>query len=181
MRPPPLRPLLPPPAIRRRQQNPSPLFSPSAFAPASSAFDVYAHFSYASYSPAAHHPAYTPAVHNPTLSTFHRRPSSKNPQTRGYAIQTPGPLTLQVFNAATKHKQRERAASNADASRRVDYLRDEVATRLCERLLVNLPDGRCSEFSVCSWVTHSIPSGLGHGWGNLGYQTPLPAHPRPRG
>lgn len=32
--------------------------------------------------------------------------------------------------------QKERAASNVDASRQVDYLRDEVAFRLCERLLV---------------------------------------------
>ncbi|KAK3174217.1 hypothetical protein OEA41_001461 [Lepraria neglecta] len=42
---------------------------------------------------------------------------------------------LQVFNDQIKHLQRERAASDAEASRRVDYLRDEVATRLCERLL----------------------------------------------
>ena len=47
---------------------------------------------------------------------------------------------LQVFNDNTKHSQRERAAADAEASRRVDYLRDEVANRLCERLLVHSPN-----------------------------------------
>ena len=44
---------------------------------------------------------------------------------------------LQVFNSNTKHLQKERAASDAENSRKVDYLRDEVAVRLCERLLVS--------------------------------------------
>ena len=56
--------------------------------------------------------------------------------TRHYALQNPGAPMLQVFNDHTKHLQRERAAADPVASRRVDYLRDEVATRLCERLLV---------------------------------------------
>ena len=43
---------------------------------------------------------------------------------------------LQVFNDNTKHLQRERAAADVEASRQVDYLRDEVASRLCDRLLV---------------------------------------------
>ena len=43
---------------------------------------------------------------------------------------------LQVFNSNTKYLQKERAASDAEASRKVDYLRDEVAARLCDRLLV---------------------------------------------
>lgn len=43
---------------------------------------------------------------------------------------------LQVFNNHTKYLQRERAASDPIASRKVDYLRDEIASRLCERLLV---------------------------------------------
>ncbi|MCJ1452716.1 hypothetical protein MMC28_003059 [Mycoblastus sanguinarius] len=47
----------------------------------------------------------------------------------------PGAPMLQVFNDNTKHLQRERAASDIETSRRVDYLRDEVAARLCERLL----------------------------------------------
>lgn len=33
--------------------------------------------------------------------------------------------------------QRERAATNVEGSRQADYLKDEVAIRLCERLLVN--------------------------------------------
>lgn len=45
---------------------------------------------------------------------------------------------LQVFNSNTKHLQRERAASDVEGSRKVDYLRDEVAVRLCERLLVSI-------------------------------------------
>ncbi len=56
---------------------------------------------------------------------------------RTYAIQAPGAPTLQVFNRHTKNLQKERAASNTEASRKVDYLKDEVAVRLCERLLVN--------------------------------------------
>ncbi|KAI9803711.1 MAG: hypothetical protein M1833_000623 [Piccolia ochrophora] len=54
---------------------------------------------------------------------------------RHYAVQAPGAPTLQVFNRHTKHLQKERAASDPEASRRVDYLKDEVAVRLCERLL----------------------------------------------
>ena len=46
---------------------------------------------------------------------------------------------LQVFNTNTKYLQKERAASNVEASRKVDYLRDEVAARLCDRLLVPPP------------------------------------------
>ncbi|KAL8707181.1 MAG: hypothetical protein Q9220_007748 [cf. Caloplaca sp. 1 TL-2023] len=55
---------------------------------------------------------------------------------RSYAIQSPIPPTLQVFDTKVKQIHRELAASNPEASRRVDYLRDEVASRLCDRLLV---------------------------------------------
>lgn len=181
MKPPPLRPLLPPPAIRRRQQqqNPSIISYSSVLAPLS----VSAHSSstpYTTCSPPAPPPAYFPAIYCPTLSAVHRtKYSNNNLQNRGYAIQTPSPLTLQVFNAATKHRQRERTASNAEASRRVDYLRDEVATRLCERLLVRISDSSLF-YSFCFAVggTHSIPSASI--MGNLGYQASLPAYPRPR-
>ncbi|TVY35022.1 Arginine-hydroxylase, mitochondrial [Lachnellula subtilissima] len=54
---------------------------------------------------------------------------------RGYAVQAPGNPTLQVFNRNTKYLQKERAASNVERSRQVDYLKDEVAMRLSERLL----------------------------------------------
>lgn len=55
---------------------------------------------------------------------------------RSYAVQSLGSPTLQVFNRHTKFLQKERAASNVEKSRQVDYLRDEVAMRLSERLLV---------------------------------------------
>lgn len=55
---------------------------------------------------------------------------------RTYASQTPGNPMLEVFNRKTKHLQKERAARNVEESRKVDYLKDEVAKRLCERLLV---------------------------------------------
>ncbi|PBP19424.1 methyltransferase domain-containing protein [Diplocarpon rosae] len=54
---------------------------------------------------------------------------------RRYAVQAPGSPTLQVFNRDTKYLQKERAAANVQRSRQVDYLKDEVAMRLSERLL----------------------------------------------
>ncbi|KAF1985190.1 S-adenosyl-L-methionine-dependent methyltransferase [Aulographum hederae CBS 113979] len=61
--------------------------------------------------------------------------STSKCSTRSYAIQAPGAPTIEIFNRRTKWLQRERAAANVEASRRVDYLRDEVAFRLSERLL----------------------------------------------
>ncbi|KAF2125894.1 S-adenosyl-L-methionine-dependent methyltransferase [Dothidotthia symphoricarpi CBS 119687] len=55
--------------------------------------------------------------------------------TRRYAVQAPGAPTLEIFSNQQKWMQKERAASNAETSRSVDYLRDEVASRLCERVL----------------------------------------------
>ncbi|TVY78394.1 Arginine-hydroxylase NDUFAF5 [Lachnellula suecica] len=54
---------------------------------------------------------------------------------RTYAVQAAGNPTLQVFNRHTKYLQKERAACNVERSRQVDYLKDEVAMRLSERLL----------------------------------------------
>lgn len=54
---------------------------------------------------------------------------------RSYAVQSPGAPTVEVFNPRVKWLHKERAASDTDHSRRVDYLRDEVAARLCDRLL----------------------------------------------
>ncbi|KAG0370313.1 hypothetical protein BGZ54_006889 [Gamsiella multidivaricata] len=45
------------------------------------------------------------------------------------------PSTFQVFNRETKRQQKERAASNAQLSRQVDYVKDEVAFRVVDRLL----------------------------------------------
>jgi NADH dehydrogenase [ubiquinone] 1 alpha subcomplex assembly factor 5 len=56
---------------------------------------------------------------------------------RSFASQTPGVPRFQVFNRRAKWLQKERAASNPEAGRLADYLKDEVATRLCERLLVS--------------------------------------------
>ncbi|KAF2824875.1 S-adenosyl-L-methionine-dependent methyltransferase [Ophiobolus disseminans] len=55
--------------------------------------------------------------------------------TRRYAVQAPGAPTLEIFSNRHKWQQKERAASNTETSRSVDYLRDEVASRLCERVL----------------------------------------------
>ena len=49
--------------------------------------------------------------------------------TRRYAVQAPGAPTLEIFSHHQKWMQKERAAANVEASRRVDYLRDEVASR----------------------------------------------------
>lgn len=57
---------------------------------------------------------------------------------RSYASQTPGNPMLEVFNRKTKHMQKDRAALNVEEGRKVDYIKDEVAMRLCERLLVHL-------------------------------------------
>lgn len=72
---------------------------------------------------------------SPSMITRSLRPFRQATR-RGYAIPARGPPNLQVFNRNTKWLQRERAASDVESSRRVDYLRDEVAARLCDRLLV---------------------------------------------
>ncbi|KAJ0338703.1 hypothetical protein COL922a_005293 [Colletotrichum nupharicola] len=54
---------------------------------------------------------------------------------RRSAFTAAGAPTFQVFNRRTKWLQKERTASNPEASRQADYLKDEVASRLCERLL----------------------------------------------
>lgn len=53
-------------------------------------------------------------------------------------MQIPGKPSLEIFNRRVKHLQKDRAARNVEQSRKVDYLKDEVAARLCERLLVSL-------------------------------------------
>ncbi|CAO2653329.1 Nn.00g027400.m01.CDS01 [Neocucurbitaria sp. VM-36] len=54
---------------------------------------------------------------------------------RRYAVQAPGAPTLEIFSNQHKWQQKERAASDTETSRSVDYLRNEVASRLCERVL----------------------------------------------
>lgn len=55
---------------------------------------------------------------------------------RHYAFQASGAPVFEVFNRKSKWLQKEKAAANVEASRQADYLKDEVAIRLCERLLV---------------------------------------------
>jgi hypothetical protein len=74
-----------------------------------------------------------------TLRPFLPRPAIRRRIciTRSYAVQAPGTPTLQIFDRHTKYLQKERAAANVERSRQVDYLKDEVAMRLSERLLVS--------------------------------------------
>ncbi|KAG0163244.1 hypothetical protein DFQ28_000226 [Apophysomyces sp. BC1034] len=46
-----------------------------------------------------------------------------------------GGASFQVFNRDVKRRQKERAALNVEQSRIVDYLKDEVAARVADRLL----------------------------------------------
>lgn len=55
---------------------------------------------------------------------------------RAYAVQATGAPRFQVFNRRTKWLQKERTAANPELGRQADYLKDEVAVRVAERLLV---------------------------------------------
>src|SRR5438876_758191 len=79
--------------------------------------------------------AMKPATLRPYLPTSALRRRRPTFVARNYAVQAPGRPTLEVFNQKVKLLQKERAASNVDESRKVDYLRDEVAQRLTDRLL----------------------------------------------
>lgn len=71
-------------------------------------------------------------------SLRHGAPTPKRllrPTHRPYAIQAGGAPIAEVFSAHTKWQHKERAAARPTQSRQVDYLRDEVAARLCDRLL----------------------------------------------
>ncbi|PFH57506.1 hypothetical protein XA68_14989 [Ophiocordyceps unilateralis] len=64
-----------------------------------------------------------------------RQPSPSSILHRSYAVASAGAPRFQVFNRRTKWLQKERAASRPEESRQADYLKDEVAARLTERLL----------------------------------------------
>jgi hypothetical protein len=89
-----------------------------------------------------HYNPYSQSLHN--MTTFSIRafipPLTRRcvplQATRRYAVQAPGAPMLEIFSNQQKWQQKERAASNAELSRSVDYLRDEVASRLCERIMV---------------------------------------------
>lgn len=46
------------------------------------------------------------------------------------------PQAFNVFDRKAKLLQKDRAASNVEESRTVDYLKDEIAARVADRLLV---------------------------------------------
>lgn len=46
------------------------------------------------------------------------------------------PQAFHVFNRDVKRMQKDRAALNVEESRTVDYLKDEIAARVADRLLV---------------------------------------------
>ncbi len=71
-------------------------------------------------------------AHAPSSLLRARRPTLG----RGLAFQAAGPPIVDVFHRHTKWLQKKSATANAEASRQADYLRDEVATRLCERPFV---------------------------------------------
>lgn len=56
---------------------------------------------------------------------------------RQFASASSGAPAFQVFNRDVKRQQKDRAALQVEASRTVDYLRDEVAARVADRLLVS--------------------------------------------
>ncbi|KPM39446.1 hypothetical protein AK830_g7130 [Neonectria ditissima] len=73
----------------------------------------------------------------PVLSAF-TQPASRCAHLasrRFYAVQAAGAPRFQVFNRRTKWLQKERIAASPEESRQADYLKDEVANRLSERLL----------------------------------------------
>ncbi|KAL2809782.1 S-adenosyl-L-methionine-dependent methyltransferase [Aspergillus granulosus] len=90
--------------------------------------------------------------------------SSWAPARRTYASQTPGNPVLEIFNRKTKHLQKDRAAQNVEESRKVDYLKDEVAMRLCERLLdikrtfPNVLDLGANSCNIARALTTPIPN-----------------------
>jgi NADH dehydrogenase [ubiquinone] 1 alpha subcomplex assembly factor 5 len=64
-----------------------------------------------------------------------QRPLASAIPRRPYAIQAGGAPIAEVFDSTTKWRHKERAAADTIKSRQVDYVRDEVAIRLCDRLL----------------------------------------------
>lgn len=76
---------------------------------------------------------------------------------RSYASQTPGNPMLEVFNRKSKTMQKDRAARNVEEGRKVDYIKDEVAMRLCERLLVLLSQPMSD--SIANGILYRILNG----------------------
>ncbi|CCU75501.1 unnamed protein product [Blumeria hordei] len=84
---------------------------------------------------------------------------------RAHKLTSPAPL--EVFNRHVKFLQKERAAKNIKQSRQVDYLKDEVATRLTDRLfdvkrdfphVLDLGANSCNIARALTLLSHSIKS-----------------------
>lgn len=75
---------------------------------------------------------------NSALHRVHAAPISRLAALtrRRYAFQASGAPVFEVFNRKSKWLQKEKAAASVETSRQADYLKDTVAIRLCERLLV---------------------------------------------
>ncbi|KAI1330682.1 S-adenosyl-L-methionine-dependent methyltransferase [Xylariaceae sp. FL0255] len=73
--------------------------------------------------------------HNPNNPRLQSPRSIFRQTRRSYAFPAAAPPIQQVFNRRTKWMQKERAAADVQNSRLADYLKDEVAIRLCDRLL----------------------------------------------
>ena len=73
-------------------------------------------------------------------TSFVRLKSVSTPLCKRCLATSASSAPFQVFNTETKRHQRNRAATlDPGTSRRTDYLRDEVATRLVERFMVLHP------------------------------------------
>lgn len=68
------------------------------------------------------------------LSTVRNRQLSACFSTSSIRLAAPAPSAYEVFDKRGKRLQRERASSNAQLSRQVDYLKTEVANRIVERM-----------------------------------------------
>jgi NADH dehydrogenase [ubiquinone] 1 alpha subcomplex assembly factor 5 len=71
------------------------------------------------------------------FSAIIRRSAQPKQFVRYYATT---PQAFHVFNRDVKRMQKDRAASNVEQSRTVDYLKDEIAARVADRLLVHFQD-----------------------------------------
>lgn len=65
-------------------------------------------------------------------------------QSRRHYVTTP--QAFQVFDRNVKLLQKERAASDVEQSRTVDYLKDEIAARVADRLLVEKTKLKIKQF-----------------------------------
>lgn len=85
--------------------------------------------------PLLHNGRPAPTISSPSSQSLAANAGAPITARRTYAFGAAAPPLHQVFNRRTKWLQKERAASDVSQSRTADYLKDEVAIRLCERLL----------------------------------------------